>query len=82
MRSRLLPELVGQTAQEMLARQAVCLDLEALETPAFDDRLVRAQRQAAFRPLNMVADLTSMTNSGVAGFAGSAAGQRAGGSPA
>ncbi|MGH2746020.1 MAG: hypothetical protein ACRDN8_26705, partial [Thermoleophilaceae bacterium] len=65
-RVRLLPELVGQTAMTMLARKAVALDLVALETPAFHDRLVRAQEQAAFRPANMVSDLGMMVTSGVA----------------
>ena len=65
-RQRLLPELVSQTAMTMLARKAVALDLVALETPAFHDRLVRAQEQAAFRPANMVRDLGTMMTSGVA----------------
>jgi ATP-binding cassette, subfamily B, bacterial len=65
-RQRLLPELVGQTAMTMLARKAVALDLVALETPAFHDRLVRAQEQAAFRPANMVRDLGMIVTSGVA----------------
>ncbi|HEV2724302.1 MAG TPA: ABC transporter ATP-binding protein [Thermoleophilaceae bacterium] len=65
-RQRLLPELVGQTAMTMLARKAVALDLVALETPAFHDRLVRAQEQAAFRPANMVRDMGMIVTSGVA----------------
>ncbi len=65
-RQRLLPELAAQSAQEMLARQAVALDLEALETPAFHDRLVRAQHDAAFRPANMVSELARIVSSGVA----------------
>ena len=65
-RQRLLPEIVGQTAMTMLARKAVALDLVALETPAFHDRLVRAQEEAAFRPANMVRDLASIATSGVA----------------
>ena len=65
-RQRLLPELVGQAAMTMLARKAVALDLVALETPAFHDRLVRAQEEAAFRPANMVRDLAMIATSGVA----------------
>ena len=65
-RQRLLPELVGHTAMTMLARKAVSLDLVALETPAFHDRLVRAQEEAAFRPANMVRDLATIVTSGVA----------------
>jgi ATP-binding cassette, subfamily B, bacterial len=65
-RQRLLPELAGQAAQEMLASKAVALDLEALETPAFHDRLVRAQHEAAFRPANMVTDLGRIVSSAVA----------------
>ncbi|MDQ6751214.1 MAG: ABC transporter ATP-binding protein/permease [Actinomycetota bacterium] len=66
-RRPLLPELVARTTQEMLARKAVSLDLETLETPAFHDRLTRAQRQASFRPANMVSDITFIVSSGVAG---------------
>jgi len=65
-RQRLLPELAGQAAQEMLATKAVQLDLEALETPAFHDRLVRAQHDAAFRPASMVTDLARIISSAVA----------------
>lgn len=65
-RQRLLPELTSQLTQEMLAQKAVSLDLAALETPAFHDRLVRAQREAAFRPANMVRELTAILTSGVA----------------
>ncbi len=65
-RQRLLPELVGQTAMTMLAAKAVALDLVALETPAFHDRLVRAQEQARFRPANLVMDLGMIVTSGVA----------------
>ena len=65
-RQRLLPELAGQTAQEMMAEKAVALDLEALETPAFHDRLVRAQHEAAFRPANMVTDIARIVSSTVA----------------
>ncbi len=65
-RARLLPEIVGHTAMTMLARKAVALDLVALETPAFHDRLVRAQEEAAFRPANMVRDLATIVTSGVA----------------
>ena len=71
-RQRLLPELAAQAAQEMLAQKAVALDLEALETPAFHDRLVRAQHEAAYRPANMVTDLARIVSSAVAvvGLAG------------
>ena len=65
-RQRLLPELVAQTAQEMLARKAVALDLEALETPAFHDRLVRCQREAVHRPASMVQDMGRIVSSAVA----------------
>ncbi len=64
-RQRLLPELVGQTAQYMLAEKAASLDLATLETPTFSDRLARAQREAVFRPVNMVSDLTRVVSSGV-----------------
>ena len=71
-RQRLLPELAGQEAQEMLAAKAVAIDLEALETPAFHDRLNRAQNEASFRPANMVADMARLVSSTVAvvGLAG------------
>jgi ATP-binding cassette subfamily B protein len=65
-RGRLLPELAAQAAQQLLAAQAVALDLEALETPAFHDRLVRAQHDAAFRPANMVSELARIVSSAVA----------------
>jgi len=65
-RRPLLPELTRQTVQETLARKAVSLDLETLETPAFHDRLSHVQRQAAFRPANMVSDITQMVSAGVA----------------
>ena len=71
-RQRLLPELAGQAAQEMLAEKAAAIDLEALETPAFHNRLNRAQNEAAFRPANMVADMARIVSSTVAvvGLAG------------
>ncbi len=71
-RYRLLPELARQAAQQMLAAKAAALDLEALETPEFHDRLVRAQQEAAFRPANMVTDLARIVSSAVAvlGLAG------------
>lgn len=50
----------------MLAAKAVALDLQALETPAFHDRLVRAQHEAAYRPANMVTDLARIISSVVA----------------
>ena len=59
-RQRLLPQITAHTAQEMLAAKAVSLDLEALETPAFHDWLLRAQREAPFRPANMVQDLAQI----------------------
>ena len=67
-RQRLLPELAAQKAQELLAAQAVALDLEALETPAFHDRLVRSQHDAVFRPANMVINLALIVSAGVAVF--------------
>ena len=71
-RQRLLPELAAQTAQEMLIQKAVSLDLEALETPAFHDRLMRAQHEAVWRPANMVSDMARIVSSAVAvvGLAG------------
>ena len=71
-RQRLLPELAGQAAQEMLAEKAAAIDLEALETPAFHNRLNRAQNEASFRPANMVADMARIVSSTVAvvGLAG------------
>jgi ATP-binding cassette subfamily B protein len=65
-RSRLLPELAGRASQEMLANKAATLDLQALETPAFHDRLVRAQHDAAFRPANMVTEMARIVSSSVA----------------
>jgi ATP-binding cassette subfamily B protein len=65
-RSRLLPELAGRASQEMLAKKAATLDLQALETPAFHDRLVRAQHDAAFRPANMVTEMARIVSSSVA----------------
>ncbi|MGI8730296.1 MAG: ABC transporter ATP-binding protein [Solirubrobacteraceae bacterium] len=65
-RSRLLPELAGRASQEMLARKAATLDLQSLETPAFHDRLIRAQHDAAFRPANMVTDMARIVSSAVA----------------
>lgn len=65
-RQRLLPELAGQAAQEMLAEKAAAIDLEALETPAFHNRLNRAQNEASFRPANMVADMARIVSSTVA----------------
>jgi ATP-binding cassette, subfamily B, bacterial len=65
-RQRLLPELTAQAAQEMLAEKAVSLDLEAIETPAFHDRLVRSQREAAYRPASMVRDLGRIATSAAA----------------
>ncbi len=65
-RRPLLPELVRRTVHEMLARKAASLDLETLETPAFHDRLSHTQRQAAFRPANMVSDITQVISAGVA----------------
>ncbi len=71
-RQRLLPELAGQAAQEMLAEKAAAIDLEALETPAFHNRLNRAQNEASFRPANMVSDMARIVSSTVAvvGLAG------------
>lgn len=71
-RQRLLPELADQAAQEMLAEKAAAIDLEALETPAFHNRLNRAQNEASFRPANMVADMARIVSSTVAvvGLAG------------
>jgi ATP-binding cassette subfamily B protein len=71
-RQRLLPELAGQAAQEMLAEKAAAIDLEALETPAFHNRLNRAQNEASFRPANMVSDMAHIVSSAVAvvGLAG------------
>lgn len=65
-RQRLLPEMTAQAAQEMLSQKAVSLDLEALETPAFHDRLVRAQQEAVFRPAGMVQDGARIVTSAVA----------------
>ena len=65
-RQRLLPEMTAQTAQEMLAEKAVSLDLQALENPAFHDRLVRVQRDAVHRPASMVRDLSQIVSSSVA----------------
>jgi ATP-binding cassette subfamily B protein len=65
-RQRLLPELTNQAAQEMLAEKATAIDLEALETPAFHNRLNRAQNEASFRPANMVADMARIVSSAVA----------------
>ena len=65
-RQRLLPELAGQAAQEMLAEKAAAIDLEALETPAFHNRLNRAQNEASFRPANMVTDMARIVSSAVA----------------
>ena len=65
-RQRLLPELAGQAAQEMLADKAATIDLEALETPVYQDRLNRAQNEASFRPANMVSDLARIVSSTVA----------------
>jgi ATP-binding cassette subfamily B protein len=62
-RERLLPELTAQAAQEMLAEKAVSLDLEAIETPAFHDRLVRSQREAVYRPATMVRELGRIVTS-------------------
>jgi ATP-binding cassette subfamily B protein len=65
-RQRLLPELAGQAAQELLAEKAAAIDLEALETPAFHNRLNRAQNEASFRPANMVSDMARIVSSTVA----------------
>ncbi len=50
----------------MLAEKAAAIDLEALETPAFHNRLNRVQNEASFRPANMVADMARIVSSTVA----------------
>lgn len=47
------PERKAEWAREEEPR----LDLEALETPAFHDRLVRCRREAVHRPAGMVSDM-------------------------
>ncbi|HUP72460.1 MAG TPA: ABC transporter ATP-binding protein [Acidimicrobiales bacterium] len=53
-RQRILSELVGRYATNRVLDVSTAVDLLAYESPAFHDRLQRAQVNAATRPLQMV----------------------------
>jgi ATP-binding cassette subfamily B protein len=66
---RILGEIVSRHALGRVLDVSVAADLLAFETPAFHDRLQRAQVNAATRPLQMTNGLVSIVGSlfGVAG---------------
>ena len=64
---RLLAELTRREAQNRILEVAVAVELEAFETPAFLDRLQRAQSHGQYRPLQIANGLLSMI-SGVVGL--------------
>jgi ATP-binding cassette subfamily B protein len=57
LRSRLLAQLVARHAIDKVARTAASVDLITYESPAFHNRLQRAQLAAASRPAIMVQEL-------------------------
>jgi len=58
-----LQELTGNKVLVTLMEHANRLDLSLFEDPTFYDKLQRAQREAAFRPLGMVQELFSLAGS-------------------
>ena len=66
---RVLGELVGRHAMGKVLDVAMAADLLAFETPAFHDRLARAQMNGASRPLQMTTGVTSVIQ-GLCGIAG------------
>jgi ATP-binding cassette subfamily B protein len=66
---RVLAELVSRHATGQVLDVAVTADLLAFETPAFHDRLTRAQINGASRPLQMTTGLVSVVQ-GIFGIAG------------
>lgn len=62
-RQRLFPQLVRKTVNRLIGEQANTLDLQTLETPTFADTFTRVQREAAYRPANMVYDMMTLVAS-------------------
>ncbi len=64
-----LGHLLRTRVGEAVLRVSTRLDYAVLEDPAFHDRLQRAQREASFRPLNLLMQL-SYSVTGVVGLVG------------
>jgi hypothetical protein len=67
----ILAELASRHAQSQIIDVACAVELEAYETPAFHDRLVRAAGGGQFRPWQVVEGLTGLAGAavGIAGIA-------------
>ena len=63
---RVVAELVSRHVEQELLTVAVSVDLEAYETPAFFDRLQRAQMAGQSRPWQMTMGLLSFVSNAVA----------------
>lgn len=63
-RQRLFPQLVRQTVHMLIGEKANTLDMLMLETPSFADKFSRVQREAAYRPGNMVYDMMLLVATG------------------
>jgi len=61
----LLQDLLSNRINEMIITQATRLDLSFYETPRFYDMLQRAQREAGFRPLTLLAQMLTIAGSAV-----------------
>jgi ATP-binding cassette subfamily B protein len=67
----ILAELASRHAQSQIIDVACAVELEAYDTPAFHDRLVRAAGGGQFRPWQVVEGLTGLAGAavGIAGIA-------------
>ncbi|MCL6647276.1 MAG: ABC transporter ATP-binding protein/permease [Chloroflexi bacterium] len=57
---QLLQERVSQQVQLQVMEQAARLDLAAFEDPQFYDRIQQVQREAVFRPVQMVSEMFAL----------------------
>jgi ATP-binding cassette subfamily B protein len=64
--SRILGELVGRRAFDMVLNVATRIDLLAFESPAFYDRLIRAVTQGQLRSVQIVTGLVGLIGASVA----------------
>lgn len=64
-RQRLFPLMVRRRVHTLIGERADTLDLSTLEAPSFADMFSRVQREAAYRPSNMVLDMMMLIGSGV-----------------
>jgi ATP-binding cassette subfamily B protein len=62
---QLLQDRVSQNVQLQVMEHAERLDLAAFEDPTFYDRLQQAQREAAFRPVQMVSEMFNLVRAAI-----------------